>query len=141
MTTALMLDMLAVSSSLLSGTMNSMTTATRSTYKEKKEVVSLSKLMETLPKVFQYKSKFKCPSKQAASQIIKECINHGTPYKVETLDGVKVWIDKETWIMVRPSGTEPLIRIYAESTDESLLNSKVAEYNRIIQKKISVQST
>ena len=43
--------------------------------------------------------------------------------------------------MIRPSGTEPLIRIYAESTDESLLNSKVAEYSRIIQKKISVQST
>jgi phosphomannomutase/phosphoglucomutase len=141
MTTALMLDMLAVSSSLLSGTMNSMPTATSSTDKEKKEVVSLSKLMETLPKVFQYKSKFNCPSKQVARQIIKECINHGSPHKVETLDGVKLWIDKETWIMIRPSGTEPLIRIYAESTDEALLNSKVAEYSRIIQKKISVQST
>ena len=39
MTTALMLDMLAISSTLLSGTMNSMPTATRSTEKEKKEVV------------------------------------------------------------------------------------------------------
>jgi phosphomannomutase/phosphoglucomutase len=140
MTTALMLDMLAASSSLLSGAMDYMTTTTtRSTYNEKREVVSLSKLMETLPKVFQYKSKFKCPSKQVAIQIIKECTNHGTPHKVETLDGVKVWIDEETWIMIRPSGTEPLIRIYAESTDESLLNSKVAEYSRIIQKKIAVQ--
>ena len=50
--------------------------------------------METLPKVFQYKSKFKCSSKQVARQIIKECINHGTPHKVETLDGVKLWINK-----------------------------------------------
>ena len=27
--------------------------------------------------------------------------------RVETLDGAKIWIDEETWIMVRPSGTEP----------------------------------
>ncbi|MGC1930468.1 MAG: hypothetical protein WA667_15970 [Candidatus Nitrosopolaris sp.] len=35
--------------------------------------------------------------------------------------------------MVRPSGTEPLVRMYAESTDEMLLNSKVREYRRLIE--------
>jgi phosphomannomutase / phosphoglucomutase len=35
--------------------------------------------------------------------------------------------------MVRPSGTEPLVRMYAESTDETLLNSKVKEYRRLIE--------
>jgi phosphomannomutase/phosphoglucomutase len=34
--------------------------------------------------------------------------------------------------MVRPSGTEPIIRIYAESNDYSLLNSKISEYNRLL---------
>jgi phosphomannomutase/phosphoglucomutase len=38
--------------------------------------------------------------------------------------------------MVRPSGTEPLVRMYAESVDSSLLNSKVAEYRRLIESKI-----
>ena len=33
--------------------------------------------------------------------------------------------------MLRPSGTEPLIRMYAESTDKSLLDSKVDEYRRL----------
>jgi len=57
--------------------------------------------------------------------------------KIETLDGAKIWIDEETWIMVRPSGTEPLVRMYAESVDSSLLNSKVGEYRRLIESKIS----
>jgi phosphomannomutase/phosphoglucomutase len=39
--------------------------------------------------------------------------------------------------MVRPSGTEPLIRMYAESTDKSLLDSKVEEYRKLVQSKIT----
>ena len=39
--------------------------------------------------------------------------------------------------MVRPSGTEPLIRMYAESTDEDLLNSKVREYSELIRNELA----
>lgn len=36
--------------------------------------------------------------------------------KVDTKDGVKLYLDDTTsWILVRPSGTEPLLRIYFES--------------------------
>jgi len=38
--------------------------------------------------------------------------------------------------MVRPSGTEPIIRLYAESTDRSLLDSKVDEYVHLIKKQL-----
>ena len=68
--------------------------------------------------------------------MVRACIEHGSPKKIETMDGAKVWIDEETWLMVRPSGTEPLIRMYAESTDKSLLDSKVEEYRRLIQSKM-----
>ena len=44
--------------------------------------------------------------------------------KIERIDGVKIWFDAESWIMFRPSGTEPLIRIYAESNDKSLTGFK-----------------
>jgi phosphomannomutase/phosphoglucomutase len=64
-------------------------------------------------------------------------LKHGNPKRVETLDGAKIWIDEETWIMVRASGTEPLIRMYAESTDKMLLKSKLKEYIRLIKSKIS----
>jgi phosphomannomutase/phosphoglucomutase len=108
MTTALVLDMMAT------------------------EKQSLSTLMSSLPKIFQYKAKFRC-DKQKANEVVQSCMKHGSFLKVETLDGAKIWIDKETWLMVRPSGTEPLVRMYAESTDETLLNSKVREYRRLIE--------
>src|SRR5919198_1127347 len=112
MTTALVLDMLASTGQMLSN------------------------LVSSIPATFQYKSKFNCPSKQIAEDIINACTRHGNPQKVESLDGAKIWIDDETWIMVRPSGTEPLIRMYAESTDKLLLNSKIQEYSRLIKNKI-----
>jgi phosphomannomutase len=34
--------------------------------------------------------------------------------KVEDLDGLKLNFEDESWILFRPSGTEPLLRIYAE---------------------------
>ena len=34
--------------------------------------------------------------------------------KVNKTDGVKLYFDDNSWILVRPSGTEPLLRIYIE---------------------------
>ena len=37
--------------------------------------------------------------------------------KIDTKDGAKLYFDdKESWVLVRPSGTEPLLRIYFESS-------------------------
>lgn len=41
------------------------------------------------------------------------------PYQVqltEDLDGFKFTVQDEQWVMIRPSGTEPVLRIYAESS-------------------------
>jgi phosphomannomutase len=35
---------------------------------------------------------------------------------LETNDGFKFWLDDGSWLLVRFSGTEPLIRVYAEAT-------------------------
>jgi len=38
--------------------------------------------------------------------------------KVETLDGLKLSFEDESWILFRSSGTEPLLRIYVEGRSE-----------------------
>jgi phosphomannomutase len=35
--------------------------------------------------------------------------------KTETIDGWKYFLDEDTWIMVRPSGTEPVLRVYCQA--------------------------
>ena len=36
---------------------------------------------------------------------------------VDTLDGVKYYLADHSWLLIRPSGTEPILRIYAEAHD------------------------
>lgn len=100
------------------------------------EEMSLSEILSALPKVYQYKSKFQCAEMGLIQNAIDSVKNHGSPMKIETLDGVKIWFDEESWLMLRPSGTEPLIRIYGESTDELLINSKVNEYSRLVKESL-----
>jgi len=61
--------------------------------------------------------------------IIKSCkldkFTEFGKYKVkrtEKLDGYKFFFDENTWLMIRPSGTEPVLRTYAEarSQEESI---------------------
>ena len=39
---------------------------------------------------------------------------------LETNDGFKFWLEDGSWLLVRFSGTEPLVRVYAEATSEGL---------------------
>lgn len=50
-----------------------------------------------------------------ADEIAGKCV-----LDVDRRDGVKLLLEGDAWVMMRPSGTEPLVRIYAEAatTDE-----------------------
>ena len=37
---------------------------------------------------------------------------------VQTTDGVKYYLDDGSWLLIRPSGTEPVLRVYAEAGDD-----------------------
>ncbi len=53
--------------------------------------------------------------------------------KVETLDGFKYYFSEHQWLMIRPSGTEPLLRTYAEGTDrEQALDILKSGYDTIM---------
>jgi phosphoglucomutase len=41
--------------------------------------------------------------------------------RVDRIDGAKLLLDDESWVLMRPSGTEPLVRIYAEAATADVL--------------------
>ena len=45
------------------------------------------------------------------------------------VDGLKLLFDDGSWVLMRPSGTEPVVRFYAESSSTSDLD-KLLEYGR-----------
>ncbi|MFZ0636127.1 MAG: phosphoglucomutase/phosphomannomutase family protein [Candidatus Acidiferrales bacterium] len=52
--------------------------------------------------------------------------------KVDRTDGLKLILDGGDWVLMRPSGTEPLVRIYSESTSEKTAHYLAAEAQKWI---------
>lgn len=89
----------------------------------------LSKLIAKLPKSFIVKDKVPCPDsiKPQVTEAIRDLPRKG---KVLDIDGIKVWIPPRSWILIRPSGTEPLFRILAEAPTKGLALRVVNDYKR-----------
>jgi alpha-D-glucose phosphate-specific phosphoglucomutase len=43
--------------------------------------------------------------------------------RIDTLDGVKLRLEDESWLLIRPSGTEPVLRVYAEAPTDAALRA------------------
>jgi phosphomannomutase len=43
--------------------------------------------------------------------------------QINALDGVKYILEDDSWLLIRPSGTEPVLRVYAESDSDEGLKS------------------
>ena len=46
--------------------------------------------------------------------------------RTETIDGFKFHFDDDRWVMIRPSGTEPVLRVYAEAPTQDEVNTMLA---------------
>jgi phosphomannomutase len=47
--------------------------------------------------------------------------------RVEDMDGYKHFVSENEWLMVRPSGTEPLLRVYAEAPTQEGVNKLISD--------------
>ncbi|HJX23708.1 MAG TPA: phosphoglucosamine mutase [Candidatus Bathyarchaeia archaeon] len=82
-----------------------------------KEGKALSELLNELPRYYSVKDKVVCPNNMK-NEVTREFISAVKAERFETIDGIKIWPDKKSWILIRPSGTEPIFRIFVESTTE-----------------------
>ena len=81
-----------------------------------KEGRPFSELVAELPVYYQEKLKIECPDdeKEEVMSKIAEEIKTTTDFELDTTDGVKILKD-DGWVIIRPSGTEPIFRCFAES--------------------------
>ncbi len=79
---------------------------------------SLEELDHQFPSYFQVKEKVACPNELKASLLARVASLAPTDAECETLDGVKVRYT-DGWVLLRPSGTEPIFRVFAEAKTES----------------------
>ena len=86
---------------------------------------SLSDTISKLPPSFTTKDKIQCSSQDAEKIILS--LKDEFPQS-DISDGIKIIIDSKNWVMIRPSGTEPIIRIYAESESQEKLEALMIKF-------------
>jgi phosphomannomutase len=81
----------------------------------------LSDIVNSLPRYYIAKAKVELP-KEMMSQVLEMLPSLLSDYELDFQDGIKA-IAPDHWIHIRKSGTEPVIRVYAES--DSLQRSEL----------------
>ena len=84
-----------------------------------KEGKPLSELVGELPVYYASKMKIECPDdeKEFVMKSIAEEIQNTTDFELDLTDGVKI-LKEDGWVIIRPSGTEPIFRCFAESDSQ-----------------------
>ncbi|MCE3228525.1 MAG: phosphoglucosamine mutase [Bacteroidetes bacterium] len=52
--------------------------------------------------------------------------------RIDDLDGWKFFFDDNTWMMIRASGTEPVLRTYAEGANKKITDEILAETKKVL---------
>jgi phosphomannomutase len=52
--------------------------------------------------------------------------------RVDDLDGYKFFFDENTWMMIRASGTEPVLRVYAEAANRSIVDDILMSAKKVL---------
>ena len=90
----------------------------------------LSELAKSVPQYFNEKTKVPAKNTHTTMEIIKNEAS-GLGQKLDTTDGVKIWYE-DGWVLIRPSGTEPIFRIFAEAKKQERAEELLQEGLNIV---------
>lgn len=86
----------------------------------------LSSQLQEFPVYHVEKRKIVCPNNQK-EDLMNFVSEHCQEDCVDKTDGIKV-IFKDGWVLIRPSGTEPIFRIYSESLDSDSCRKRADQF-------------
>jgi len=100
-----------------------------------KEDKKLSELIDEIPRYEVFKVKLPCPHDK--KEIVMKTLSEETKkdeniIKVDETDGVKLYL-KDGWVLMRPSGTEPIFRIYSESKNKYKAEELALTYKKLTE--------
>ncbi|NQT72993.1 MAG: hypothetical protein HQ553_09525 [Chloroflexi bacterium] len=98
----------------------------------------IREFFEKFPRFSLGKEKVGCPNelKESAMELIGRRAPSLNPNEINPLDGVRLDFD-DSWMLIRASGTEPIIRVMTEATSESETQKLVDEGIRLVEEVMS----
>lgn len=93
----------------------------------------LTELVAEQPQYFIEKGKVECPEEKK-EKLLDTFKQRVQALRVSMIDGAKIWFDDKSAILVRPSGTEPVFRLYTEAKNQKRALALVEEYSSTLKK-------
>lgn len=94
-----------------------------------------SELFNELPQYYVIKTKYKM-GRDEALRVIEKVKEEFKSERLITIDGVKV-ISSDYWLLVRPSGTEPLLRVMLEAKNKELAERLLERVEKLVKEVVS----
>ncbi|MDX1813637.1 MAG: phosphoglucosamine mutase [Candidatus Bathyarchaeia archaeon] len=94
---------------------------------------TLSGLIAEQPQYYLEKGKVECPEDKK-EKVLTKLVEQTKGANISTIDGMKIWFEDKSAILVRPSGTEPIYRLYAEAKNQEKALKLVKEYSITLNK-------
>jgi phosphomannomutase/phosphoglucomutase len=90
--------------------------------------MKISEIVGEVPLYHLTKTKVKCENKEEVMKRMLERVEG----RIDTTDGIKIYTE-DGWVLIRPSGTEPIIRVYAESKDASKAREMAEKFRKMVE--------
>lgn len=98
--------------------------------------LTATKLLQTYPKYFMLKEKINLSNSLDIDKILKIIVKKYENEKVDLIDGVRIDF-QNSWVQLRKSNTEPIIRIYSEAKSEKKAKNLILEINNLVKEIMS----
>lgn len=95
--------------------------------------MTIDSMLETLPCLSSVSVKVLCPSAQAGVNALREIRSRYLARNPIVVDGVRIDMGGGAWVLLRRSNTEPVIRILAESSEESTAERLARDFEKELQ--------
>jgi len=98
----------------------------------------IRRFFQSIPRLYFEKARIPCPNelKEPVMVQVKEKAHlfapDETPIKIGTLDGLRLEFP-DSWMLIRASGTEPIIRVVSESTSQAQTDELISKGKDLVQ--------
>lgn len=100
-----------------------------------REDKTLGELIEDIPRYEMIKTKVFCPNdkkEEVLTKIYEDVKKEDRISNIDRTDGLKLFT-REGWILIRPSGTEPIYRIYGEGKRIRDIEKLLEDYKKLVE--------
>jgi len=98
---------------------------------------TLSQLVQEFPKFYSIKKAFHCPDRlkqKVLTKSLEQWRKREEKAEVVDIDGLKFIYPDGSWMLLRPSGTEPVFRVYVESESSDQANQLAKLASSLVKK-------